>query len=354
MDTGLKGAAENIALNKTLMDCHKRGITPNTLRFLRFRPAALIGYHQDVDQEINVGYCKKKSIDIQRRLTGGGAILMDENVLGWELYTDKKEFKTSVMNELADHICTAVANGISTLGVEARFRPRNDIEVNGRKIGGTGGTIDGDTILYQGTILLDFNIEEMLRVLNIPAEKHTDKAISSAGERVVSLKTLLGEPPSYASVQSAIIASLAHAFDIEFYHEGMNSKEQSEYLATLEEIDSTEWVYQHRRPKSEAFVCEAIKKTPGGLLRARLYLDVHRNLIKQVWFTGDFFVKPKRVILDLEAKLKDTPINQYDKVIMDYFGLVKHDMMGLTPDDFVDIVKKSLTKANNITLIAPQ
>ena len=30
--------------------------------------------------------------------------------------------------------------GLRKLGVDAEFRPRNDIEVNGRKISGTGGT----------------------------------------------------------------------------------------------------------------------------------------------------------------------------------------------------------------------
>ncbi|MGD8498970.1 MAG: lipoate--protein ligase family protein, partial [Chromatiales bacterium] len=48
LDTGLRGAAENIAYNKALLESHQAGESPNTLRFLRFTPSALVGFHQDV------------------------------------------------------------------------------------------------------------------------------------------------------------------------------------------------------------------------------------------------------------------------------------------------------------------
>ena len=41
-------------------------------------------------------------------------------------------------------ICEAAALGLNKLGVPARYRPRNDLEVDGRKISGTGGFFDGD------------------------------------------------------------------------------------------------------------------------------------------------------------------------------------------------------------------
>ena len=87
------------------------------------------------------------------------------------------------------------------LGVDAQFRPRNDIEVDGRKISGTGGAFDGDALMYQGTLLIQFDVEKMLRVLRIPAEKLSDKAIASARERVANLADLLGEAPSAAARQ---------------------------------------------------------------------------------------------------------------------------------------------------------
>ena len=47
--------------------------------------------------------------------------------------------------------------------IDARFRPRNDIEVDGRKLSGTGGFFDGDTLIYQGTVLVDLDPAAMVR-----------------------------------------------------------------------------------------------------------------------------------------------------------------------------------------------
>jgi len=44
----------------------------------------------------------------------------------------------------------AAALGLRHLGVRAYFRPRNDIEIEGRKISGTGGTELSGAILFQG------------------------------------------------------------------------------------------------------------------------------------------------------------------------------------------------------------
>ena len=54
-------------------------------------------------------------------------------------------------------MCTAAAEAIRALGAEAEFRAPTDIVVAGRKISGTGGALDGDALLYQGTLLIDFD-----------------------------------------------------------------------------------------------------------------------------------------------------------------------------------------------------
>ena len=62
--------------------------------------------------------------------------------------------------------------GSSTaFAIDARFRPRNDIEVGGQKLCGTGGFFDGDTLFYQGTVLIDVDPARMMACLNVPAAK---------------------------------------------------------------------------------------------------------------------------------------------------------------------------------------
>ncbi|APZ43362.1 lipoate--protein ligase family protein [Acidihalobacter ferrooxydans] len=348
IDTGVLRAAENFALNQALLDCHQSGLSPHTLRFLRFSPSALIGFHQHVEQELRLDYCHEHGIEIQRRVTGGGALYFDETVLGWELYLDKHIFGTAQMGAVAERICTAVADGISRLGVDARFRPRNDIEIAGRKVSGTGGAFDGDSILYQGTLLLDFDVERMLRVLRIPAEKLSDKAISSARERVVSLRELLGETPAIKGVQRHIMDAIGESFGIKFERAGeLNASEQVAYVNALAEIDTTEWVYQHNRPLADAPMLESVLRTKGGVLRACVAIDQPRQHLKQVWLTGDFFVKPRRVVLDLEAALKDTPLAKLESNVDAFFAKTESEMLLLEPRDFATAIRQAVASADS-------
>lgn len=353
LDTGLRRAAENMAFNRALLEARQAHEIPNTLRFLQFTPCALVGFHQSVAQELRVDYCQAHGIDIQRRITGGGAIYFDQTQIGWELYLDRKTVGTGDMLEIARRICEMAARGISRLGVDARFRPRNDIEVDGRKISGTGGAFDGDAILYQGTLLIDFDVERMLRVLRIPAEKLSDKAIASARERVVNLKDLLGVAPAFAAVKQALAAEFAQGFGIEFEPVDASAREGERFNAALREIDTPEWVYQHDRPLSDTRVIEGIHKTQGGLLRISLAVDTVKRRIKQAWITGDVFVNPKRMLVDLEAALRDSPLDDYARTVERFFAHYPVEMLLLTRTDFINLIAGALATLDGAREAAP-
>ena len=155
-----------MALDKIILEEVASRASPPTLRFLQFKPAAaLVGYHQDVNLEIRQDYCRTNGIDINRRHTGGGSILFQESGLGWEFFGVPGEgpcrgpYETILRN-----ICSIAASGLSRLGIRAVFRPRNDIEVEGRKISGTGGVVISGGIMFQGTVLVQNEVEAVDRV----------------------------------------------------------------------------------------------------------------------------------------------------------------------------------------------
>lgn len=339
IDTGLRNAAENIAFNQALLQAQQQANSQPILRFLRFKPSALIGFHQAVEQELHIDYCKENNIEIQRRITGGGAIYFDETQLGWELYFHKSLFKTAEMHILAEKICQSAVQGLNTLGINAMFRPRNDIEVEGKKISGTGGAFDGDAVLYQGTLLIDFDIEKMLKVLRIPAEKLSDKAIQSAKERVTSLKALLNNLPDLNTIQSALTQGFAKGLNINLETSELTEQEELLFQESLQEIDNDEWIYQRQSPKENTPLLQGLLKTQGGLLKAIVWLDKQRNHIKQIWIYGDFFIQPKRLIVDLEAALKDIPASQLKEKINNFFNAYPADLLMLKPDDFIQLIE---------------
>lgn len=342
LDTGIRVAAENIALNRALLEARQQDFSPNTLRFLGFEPCALLGFHQSAEQELNLDYCESRGITIQRRITGGGAIYFDTTQLGWELYLHKRDLGTADMTAISRRICEAVARGISTLGITATFRPRNDIEVDGRKISGTGGAFDGDALMYQGTLLVEFDVEQMLRVLNIPAEKLSDKAIASARERVTNLADLLGYVPPREMVLNAISTALADEFGVRFEPAGLNAEEQRLYADALQEIDHPDWVNMLAHPAQDRPTLTAVRKFSGGLLHVNIAYDRAQHRIKQVWFDGDVFISPRRTLIDLEAALRDSHEENLTRIVTDFFQQRTVDMLTLTPDDIAALIKEAL------------
>ena len=342
IDTGLRPAAQNIALNRALLEARQADEIPSTLRFLRFTPSALLGYHQSAEQELNLDYCRAHGVTVQRRITGGGAIYFDETQLGWELYLHKRELGTADMQRISQRICHAAATAISALGVEARFRPRNDIEVDGRKISGTGGAFDGDALMYQGTLLIEFDVAKMMRVLRIPAEKLSDKAIASARDRVANLKDLLGRQPDAGEIRRYMIEAFESEFGVEFSEGDLSLSEHRRFEAALLEIDHPDWVNLVNRPVSDMPILEAVQKFSGGLLRAAVTYDVRTRTLRQVWFTGDVFISPRRTLSDLEAALRDVPVDRLEQRVLSFFSDRQVDLLTLTPQDFVTVVRLAL------------
>jgi lipoate---protein ligase len=345
LDTGQRPAAQNIALNRAMLQARREEEIPNTLRFLRFEPCALLGYHQNAEQELYLDFCEKQGIDVQRRITGGGAIYFDPTHLGWELYMSRNDLGARDMAGLSAHICEAVAGGLRSLGVDARFRPRNDIEVNGRKISGTGGVFEGSAIMFQGTLLMECDIEGMLRVLRVPAEKLGARAVASLRERMVGLDELMGYRPELAVVKQAMIQAISTAFGVTFQESFPGPQELRRYETALREIDHPEWIYGKERVFADRTVLKASRKLPAGMIHVAASCDMNSGRIRQVCFCGDFFVSPARTIVDLEAALKDAALEKVDAVVKAFFAAREVDMLGLAPGDFVDLLHEAFDKA---------
>src|SRR4030067_3148613 len=156
IDTGRRSAAENMALDDVILEYRSSNLVLNTVRFLQFEsPAVLVGYHQDVEHEVRLDYVHCNNIDVNRRLTGGGTIYFDRSSVGWEVIASKDSMSFySTIEELFRMMGEGPINALEKIGIEAAFRPKNDIEVSGRKISGTGGVERGEAFLFQGTLLV--------------------------------------------------------------------------------------------------------------------------------------------------------------------------------------------------------
>lgn len=344
IDTGVRDGRAQIAFDQALVDLHQAGEVPDTLRFLRFPPTALIGRHQALSQELKLDYCAQNNIRTVRRITGGGPLYFDEGQLGWELVFNRASLGTSDLRELSLKICEAVALGLSKLGVDAQYRPPTDIEVEGRKISGTGGFFDGDTAMYQGTVLIDMDPADMIATLNVPSPEIAKSLIDSAAQRVVTFKELLRQVPEMDEVKAKLVEGFAEHLDIDAQPGEITAREEElakQYFD--EEIGTDGFVAEIDNPAAEAGILSARHAGAGGSVTAYVRLEgAQQDRFREVLITGDFFVAPPRTIFDLEAALRGTFTKDLKETVSSFFETADVGLMTVGADDFTAALEQAI------------
>ena len=233
-----------MALEKVLLTSHANGAAPNTLHLLEFSPSVLLGYSQTAQEEIEEGYCLQNGIQINRRISGGGCIYVDGGTLGWELIAKKNTPKIPQnLEAMYKALCGGLVLALSKFGISAEYRPLNDVEAGGRKISGTGGTELGDSFIFHGTVLVDFDVDVMVNALKVPFKKRRGKPLSETGVRTVCMRELLGYAPPIKQVKEQLASAFSERLDIEFEEGGLCAEEICSLKNEAEFFSSNDWIF---------------------------------------------------------------------------------------------------------------
>ena len=248
--------------------------------------------------------------------------------------------------EVTRRICEAAALGLQKLGVPARYRPRNDIEVGGHKISGTGGFFEGNLIFYQGTLLIDFDPAKMLACLNVPAEKLAKRGIDSAAQRITTMREVLGDAlPDLESIYQGLVAGFAEGLDFAQLWGKMRAYEvEVAERAFRVEMGNEAFVtmLDRRRRPDDALVSASLTGR-GGTVRADIRLEgPHRDRIREALITGDFFITPPRVVFDLEATLRGRDVADAGRAVESFFARTPTDFLSLSAGDFRQVIEMAL------------
>ena len=218
----------NMAIDEAIMIARSKNIVPNTLRLYSWKPSAVsIGIFQNVEDEINLDYVNKSSIEVIRRITGGGTVYHDEfGEVTYSIILKENDpiVPTSIL-ESYDVLCQGVINGLKRIGLDCKFIPINDIIVNNKKISGNAQTRRNHVILQHGTILVNVNVEKMFDVLKVSDEKIKDKIISSVQERVTSVNNEINNNISLKEVASVMKDGFNDALKVNFIDGQLTNEE---------------------------------------------------------------------------------------------------------------------------------
>ena len=296
---------------------------PVSLKLYTYRDhCALAGRFQDIRAEIDTANCEEAGIGYSRRLTGGGAIIMGKDQLGICLTASGKYFQWEHVRELYHLFSKPVISALQEMGINAQFRSKNDLEVNGKKIAGLGVHISPEnTLQFHTSLLIDLDTSAMLKILKIPIQKFSDKRMTASIEqRLTTIRRETGRTVTLEVVRQTIKKHFEAFFEVSMDHVPVDDAEKKA-IRKLEKkryLDPA-WVFQYS--PQEDMTGMGLKKTKAGLLRT--YIGLKGETIKSVLITGDFFEQAEvfsRIESDLKwGALEKEKISEVVKRIMDEY-----------------------------------
>jgi len=322
------------------------GQSEPTLRLYTYRShCALVGRFQNLENEVHRAYCAEHNIALNRRPTGGGAILMGADQLGVALTLEGRgDDSYSRAREWMTQFSSGVVHALQSLGVAASFRRKNDIEVNGRKIVGLGiYRAPSGGLLFHASLLVDLDLPLMLHALKTPFEKISDKEIATVADRITTVRREIGRAITVDEVRARVAEGYAATFNVSLNGGGFTDDEWVA-ISNLQSLkyDTAEWVNQTTAVPDATGSAKI--KTPSGLIDVRLTLA--GNTIKAVMIGGDFFAA-EGAVADLESSLRwhSADPKAVAAPLETAYTQRANDLSSLPRDSLVQVLQQAIRRA---------
>ena len=239
LDTGTLPAALNMAIDEALLHLHVPGQSQPTLRFYQWSPPGVsLGYCQK-RHTIDLPACRELGLDVVRRITGGRAVLHQDD-LTYSVIGDSSQGLPSSLDAAYRLLCKGLLAGFRQLGFEAELgrekvrTPQGDIcfaraaigdlVYQGRKFVGSAQTWHGASLLQHGSIML----EPQTRTWQLIIEKDRVEPISEKlTSRMISLREILGRRMDIGELKQALKAGMAEALQVEFQAGELTPRERA-------------------------------------------------------------------------------------------------------------------------------
>jgi lipoate---protein ligase len=310
-------------------------------------PYVCIGMHQDAEQEIDMAFAEAQGIPVFRREVGGGAVYLDGEQLFYQLILDSKRPEiTSDKLAFYRKYLDPVVQVYKQFGIEAMFKPVNDIIVQNRKISGNGAAEIGDMTVLVGNFIIDFNYKMMSKVLRVPDEKFRDKVYKTLSDNLTTMLRETGRKPETKALADALVKAYQPLLG-EMTSATLDDALIEKADELFKEMNTPDWLYgnDRRRPdtrqvkiREEVYVIQKMMKFPGGLVRINAIAEAGK--LREVHISGDFFIYPAEAIEELEETLEGSSVNleNLKSIIQDFYMQRDIHSPGILPEQFAEML----------------
>lgn len=249
INSGINGAATNMAIDEAILLAHSAGQVPPTLRFYGWKPAAVsLGYFQRAMSEIDIDRCKERNIDVIRRLTGGRAVLHDAELTYSIVVREDDPLIPPTITASYRYFSNGLLAGLAALGIQAKMtvpvaaygqrkkHPASaacfdapshyEVTVAGKKLIGSAQVRKNGVILQHGSVLLRFSAEQFVDLLRLPSLEKREETTQMLKGRATSIEEALGRTVSWQEVYQPMPEAFASALGITLEPGELTEEEQ--------------------------------------------------------------------------------------------------------------------------------
>jgi lipoate---protein ligase len=200
-------SAGHMALDEMLLDAVAAGRRPPLLRFWGWtEPTLVLGSNQAVSNELDLAAVERHRFTVVRRLSGGGTMLAEPGrTITWSLVTPVEPVAGMTFIESFAHLDRWAVETLRSLGVDAGYRPINDIVSPSGKIAGAAQARRRGALLHHVTMAYSMDAALLSELIRIGRPSVSDRGVRSAEKQVSPLDTLL------ALTRTEVVAALAAA-----------------------------------------------------------------------------------------------------------------------------------------------
>lgn len=190
-DLTLPTAEENLACDEALLELCEMGACDEVLRFWEPNQYfVVLGYANRAETEVNLEFCRKQTIPLIRRCSGGGTVLQGPGCLNYLLILncDGAQVLQSITGT-NQYVLQRHRNTLSTLlRAPVETQGHTDLAIGGLKFSGNAQRRRQKFLLFHGSFLLHFDIQLLEKALPLPSRAPDYRRGRSHADFLLNLK----------------------------------------------------------------------------------------------------------------------------------------------------------------------
>lgn len=222
---------KNLALEEYLL--HNVSEDECILYLWQNEKTVVIGRNQNPWKECRVKELTEAGGKMVRRLSGGGAVFHDLGNLNFTFLMTKNNYNV-------DRQLEVIIQAVNKLGIPAEKSGRNDITADGRKFSGNAFYTEGNKCYHHGTILVNVDMADLSKYLNVSKPKLQSKGVDSVKSRVINLKEFVPDL-TIDKLKDKLVEAFGEVYGLKPVKMDIASISEDELAERIKKFGSWEW-----------------------------------------------------------------------------------------------------------------